>query len=127
MGSDPVKCTYCGGTRFHKGPSGGISQNILCANTNCRHWFNYSQGIVPLEDLHRVEPTADQRAIEIAERDRAEDEVNQEFATCYREGRSVRELFLPYRSYTYPQKGFIQSLMGFMDAMASDTHSKDSK
>jgi len=52
---EPI-CTYCGGTKWYEGPSGGMSTNILCANPECRHWFNYHQAIMPMEDLHRVEP-----------------------------------------------------------------------
>lgn len=51
-----LKCTYCGGERFLHGPEGGASVNLLCANQLCRHWFNLTPGL-PLEDLHRVEPT----------------------------------------------------------------------
>jgi len=54
-GGPPV-CTYCGGTEWYEGPSGGMSTNIRCANPECRHWFNWHQGIIPMEDLHRVEP-----------------------------------------------------------------------
>lgn len=53
--SDVVRCTYCGGTEFYEGPSGGMSTNILCAKVTCRHWFNY-QGPFGLDDLNRVEP-----------------------------------------------------------------------
>jgi hypothetical protein len=48
-------CTYCGGTKFYEGPSGGLSTNILCANKDCRHWFNWHCGIIPMDDLNRVE------------------------------------------------------------------------
>jgi hypothetical protein len=54
--STPVKCTYCGGTKFFEGPSGGMSTNILCANDKCRHWFNWTPFINVLDDLKRVEP-----------------------------------------------------------------------
>lgn len=47
-------CIYCEGTDFYEGPSGGLSTNILCANKNCRHWFNVTP--FGLEDLHKVEP-----------------------------------------------------------------------
>jgi hypothetical protein len=57
-----MKCTYCGGTDFLEGPSGGLSVNVLCANSQCRHWFNSAIGEIT-EDLHRVEPTEDQRKL----------------------------------------------------------------
>lgn len=50
----PFSCTYCGGTAFLKGPSGGLSTNILCANPDCRHWFNGTP--FGIDDLKRVEP-----------------------------------------------------------------------
>lgn len=56
------RCTYCGGTEFFNGPSGGLSQNILCTNTNCRHWFNFSIFVDRLEDLNKVEPTEEEKA-----------------------------------------------------------------
>jgi len=59
-----IKCTYCGGTEFYEGPSGGLSTNILCANPECRHWFNHSTLADPLEDLHRVEPSDGEKAVE---------------------------------------------------------------
>lgn len=55
-----IKCTYCGGTEFHEGPSGGGSTNILCANPQCRHWFNHNP-FFKLEDLNKIEPTQDER------------------------------------------------------------------
>jgi hypothetical protein len=127
--ADTFACTYCGGTKFYNGPSGGISQNILCANDDCRHWFN-DHGFT-VEDLHKVEPTPDEHARELAELRNVQDEANQKLhdlgVACYREGRSARELFLPYRTYTYPQKEFMHCLMGFLDAMASDIRSKGAK
>lgn len=64
VNAEPCRCTYCGGTKFHKGPSGGVSTNILCANPDCRHWFNYHQGILPMDDLHRVEPSEAEKKTE---------------------------------------------------------------
>ena len=49
-------CIYCGGDKFYKGPKGGSLTNILCANDKCRHWFSYSDGIFPMEDLNRIQP-----------------------------------------------------------------------
>ena len=53
------KCTYCGGTEFIQGPSGGMSTNVLCANEECRHWFNNTP--FGFEDQHRVEPSAKEK------------------------------------------------------------------
>ena len=25
-----------------------------CANSDCRHWFNWHQGVIPADDLHQV-------------------------------------------------------------------------
>lgn len=63
-GPDPV-CKYCGGKEFFEGPSGGLSTNILCTNYECRHWFNYSPVLETLEDLHRQEPTKEEKIKEI--------------------------------------------------------------
>lgn len=55
----PLCCTYCDGTDFYEGPSGGMSVNILCANRDCRHWFNfagYVDKVIMFDDLHRVQP-----------------------------------------------------------------------
>lgn len=51
---DELKCSYCDGTKFYEGPSGGMSTNIMCADPACEHWFNYHQGIVPMDDLHMI-------------------------------------------------------------------------
>lgn len=52
----PMACTYCGGTSFYEGPSGGASTNVLCAEPSCRHWFNVCPEIGYMDDLHRIEP-----------------------------------------------------------------------
>lgn len=51
---EPVVCTYCGGTQWYEGPTGGISTNIMCANPECGHWFNWHRGYIPMDDLHRT-------------------------------------------------------------------------
>lgn len=51
----PLTCTYCGGTKFYEGPSGGANTNIVCADPDCRHWFN-DDPVHGLVDLHKVEP-----------------------------------------------------------------------
>lgn len=54
-GRDTVlTCPYCGGTKWLEGPRGGMSTNIMCANAACEHWFNYHQGFIPMDDLHRI-------------------------------------------------------------------------
>lgn len=45
------KCTYCGSIDFFEGPSGGATTNILCANQECGHWFNWAGAFGGLEDL----------------------------------------------------------------------------
>lgn len=49
-----LACPYCGTVEFYWGPEGGMSQNIMCANPKCEHWFNYHQNIIPMDDLHMV-------------------------------------------------------------------------
>lgn len=38
------ECPDCGGKWFLYGPQGGVSQNIECANDNCRSRFNVTMG-----------------------------------------------------------------------------------
>lgn len=54
-------CTYCQGTEWYIGPSGGLSTNILCSNKECRHWFNYTPVLDQLDDLKRVEPAEERK------------------------------------------------------------------
>ena len=80
------RCTYCGGTEFFEGPSGGMSINILCGNQKCRHWFNWTPVLEKLDDLNRVEPTKEEREAQRAE----ELEKNKANAdTRYQEGRNA--------------------------------------
>lgn len=88
---EKMKCTYCGGTKFYGGPEGGMSQNVLCANDQCRHWFNHTP--IPgmeLEDLHKVEPTENERedAAALAIKQRAEwiEQIAAIGADIYRRG-----------------------------------------
>jgi hypothetical protein len=54
-----VRCKYCNGTSFYEGPYGGLAMNILCANKDCRHWFNYwTYPFERMYDLNRIEPDA---------------------------------------------------------------------
>lgn len=117
-----MKCTYCGGTKFFEGPSGGMSTNILCANPECRHWFNYHQGILPMDDLHRIEPSEAEKAVKA---DQAGLKKDAEFAErimtgvrFYKEGgvAALRQEQLAARS-TYPPPGQIDELCGYMAAM----------
>lgn len=52
--NEPTKltCPRCGGDQWHLGPAGGMSENIMCSG--CEHWYNYYQGIIPMDDLHQV-------------------------------------------------------------------------
>ena len=42
-------CPDCGGLKLIEGPSGGLSQNIFCAN--CKHGFNI---MGPFEKIERI-------------------------------------------------------------------------
>ena len=35
-----IACTECGSKDFYEGPSGGLCHNIMCANDDCKQWFN---------------------------------------------------------------------------------------
>lgn len=117
-------CTYCGGTKFYQGPSGGISTNILCANKDCRHRFNWHSGIIPMDDLHRVEPTADEAATARAAIKAISDA---EFTKRLNEGRdayrasSLAELRMAQRAqgWTHPKQEHIDQLCGYIEAMAA--------
>lgn len=120
---NPLICPYCGGDKFREGPSGGMSTNILCANPDCRHWFNYHGGILPMDDLKRVEPTEAEKEAEKRKHDKAKDEA---FATRIRQGydffkqygsTTVMRLAQQERGFTYPRHEQIDQLCGFMDAM----------
>src|ERR1700733_5028546 len=124
-----VTCTYCGGTQFHKGPSGGLAVNVLCANPDCRHWFNHTP--FGLDDLNRVEPTPEHKAqLELDERVKVaiEREERQNIGRDhYRAGHSFQSVWdslsrygSPYSDYTYVGREFMDLLTGFLDAMAED-------
>jgi len=125
-GEPKVKCTYCGGDKFHEGPSGGMSTNILCANPDCRHWFNYHGGILPMDDLHRVEPAPEEKA-KLAdtaqlERDRLFAERMNIGAVDYREHGSIavlRQRQLQTR-WTYPKPEQVDEICGFIMAMTDE-------
>ncbi len=124
------KCTYCGGTTWFGGPSGGMSQNILCANPECRHWFNYAEGMM-FDDLHRVEPTKEEEEAtqrryhtSLAEHERT---LYQEGADLFESGGFAINLRKPgrYGAAVGPQanEDNIIRLCGFIDAMAEKLHS----
>jgi hypothetical protein len=117
------KCTYCGGTEFYEGPSGGMSNNILCANKECRHWFNYTPALGLMDDLKRVEPTPDEASIERAKR-KAEADASR--VGRYNAGRKAFEDGKPLGSLrtAYAYGGYaeasdnIDRICGFIDALA---------
>lgn len=58
------QCIYCGGREWYAGPTGGMAQNIRCANEDCRHWFNWVPPPFDIfDDLHRADPPDDKRSI----------------------------------------------------------------
>lgn len=127
MAEAALKCTYCGGTKFFEGPSGGMSTNILCANEKCRHWFNATP--FGLDDLNKVEPTADEEA-----RKRAELKAEADAARLvrYNEGRTAFLDGKPagtvrtskaYGGYAEAADN-IDGLCGFVDAMAEQMREK---
>lgn len=63
-----------------------MSINILCANPTCRHWFNWTAPLGMLDDLHRVEPTDEER-VEL--RKQAVLERRAIHAKPYEEGRGI--------------------------------------
>ena len=81
-----LKCTYCGGTDFFEGPSGGMSTNVMCAK--CRHWFNHTPLLGQLDDLGRVEPTDQERA---EKRIKTQLAKSMEQVTVYNEGIHIRK------------------------------------
>lgn len=126
----PIKCTYCGGTEWLMGPEGGACQNILCANDTCRHWFNYSP-IGIFEDMHRVEPTADEHAKAEAAKKALLDvkarEWRQAGADLYREGRDPSacvegrtDTYLSVRVDQYGQGQTLHYLLGYIGAMREE-------
>jgi len=123
-----MKCTYCGGTEFYEGPSGGLSTNILCANEKCRHWFNYMGVIDKLEDLNRVEPTDEEREAERiakqAERDAAPDKFYEEGAEIYRKGGSAKECLESAPDWHGVNGSDLYRLAGFVDALSADKDRK---
>lgn len=116
------KCTYCGGTDFYEGPSGGLAVNIRCANEECRHWFNYMVPLDKLEDLNRVEPTKEEQE---SERDKQQREREEYPEKMYKEGqyaclnRESAKSMLVTKPYWHEVNGAdLYRLAGYIDAMA---------
>lgn len=115
-----MKCTYCKGTDFFEGPSGGMSVNLLCANPECRHWFNLV--LDKLEDLDKIEPSDEEKA---AKREAEKDTINcgmprmlvpKSILYCegieiFRAGKSVGECYAKHSG-----QGAFMRFMGWMDA-----------
>lgn len=122
------KCTYCGGTEWYEGPSGGMSVNILCANENCRHWFNHTPMLDELDDLKRVEPTAEEKTAEQAKRraeaDAAREARFEEGRKAFYEGKPMHTLRVDpaYGGYAEP-KDNIDRICGYVEVMAKDVQS----
>lgn len=114
-----MKCTYCGGTKFLEGPSGGMSTNVLCANPECRHWFNSSP--FSFDDLHRIEPTDEEKTE--AARKKVDEESAVTLAT-YRDGadlyRQGEKSLACLKDQTYGPAAEVRSnvirLCGWLDA-----------
>jgi hypothetical protein len=56
--SEPI-CPFCKATRWHIGPCGGLSVNIMCQG--CERWFNFTpmwgEGHeLYMQDLHEIGP-----------------------------------------------------------------------
>lgn len=118
-----LRCTYCGGTEFFDGPSGGVMTNILCANTNCRHWFNASPGGELFEDLNKVEPTEDEAAAQRkAAKDRKMLNIRSEIAegeVLYLKGMPAEDCFVDeVHGYTALTHADAHRVVGWLAASA---------
>lgn len=119
-------CVYCGGTDFYEGPRGGASVNILCANPECRHWFNYMEPLDKLDDLEKVEPTEEEKE---AERQRKIKEVGEFPIRMYQEGVDAFDngdsLFsiIDSKPYGHQSNGAdIYRIAGYIDTLTKHTH-----
>lgn len=120
-----MKCTYCSGTKFYEGPSGGLAVNVLCANPDCRHWFS-DLGPLGFEDLHRVEPTPDEEALKKEERRREQALAKlarfQEGADCFAAGRDPETLRTDYAYGSYAEAAYnVDRLVGYLRAFEKNT------
>jgi hypothetical protein len=115
------KCTYCGGTAWIGGPSGGMSQNILCANPACRHWFNYAEGLM-FDDLKNQEPTAAEAeaqaaAAEVAKKQKISQEISQG-RRIHTDGKGIEECFVDeLAGYTAVSHGDLHRLAAGRDGV----------
>ena len=51
-------CPDCGGKGFYEGPSGGMSQNIICMNATCGSRFNTTGPLGLVERISSPSPLA---------------------------------------------------------------------
>lgn len=74
-----LRCTYCGCTEFYGGAGAGFCANLLCANEECRHWFNATPSgpRYRLEDLNRVDPPDEKTKAHFAEKEAREKEKSE--------------------------------------------------
>jgi endo-1,4-beta-D-glucanase Y len=119
------RCTYCGGTEWYAGPTGGMSTNILCANKACRHWFNFTpEPLNIFDDLKRVEPTDEEKDAAHAQRVINNDEQRvkrrKEGADAYERGASIDSIRVDKRYGTYAEAADnVDRMAGFIDALAA--------
>ena len=120
-----MKCTYCGGTDFYEGPSGGMSTNVLCANKECRHWFNSTPMTEGLEDLRRVEPSDEEKTATEATAQRELESkparLVAEGFDLYFGGKPASDCLIeePFNKYAATQDMVVR-LCGYVDAMRVD-------
>ena len=118
-----MKCLHCGGEKFFEGPFGGMSVNVLCANPNCRHWFNWNPIQNKLEDLNKVESTQEQKVQESLDKARKRLEAKErrynEGYQAFQEGLSVNTLRSDGAYGGYAESEWnIDRIAGFLDAMS---------
>ena len=122
-----MRCTYCGGSDFYEGPSGGMSTNILCVNKNCRHWFNYMGGDFPFEDLHKIEPMDEEKEeverVKQKERDEWPEKIMNEGREIYKTGKGPIDCAKDSGATTYTS---LIRLCGFIEAMLCDFRQSES-
>jgi hypothetical protein len=122
------RCTYCGGTDFWAGPSGGGSVNQRCANPKCRHWF--TETAVGFEDLQAVEPLPEEVGLDYK---RAAEEFSARNLTIYNEGvaafKADVSLFNLLRAHQSPFGGYASGenlwrFAGWLDALHEVVNTK---
>lgn len=127
-----MKCSYCGGTEFYEGPSGGMSVNVLCANDNCRHWFNYQQPPINnlMEDLYRIEPSEEEKETEEEQRRRERRglpfKVYNEGVDLFYKGGTARDCIQHTEPIWHHTHGSdIYRLAGFIDSALATLQNKE--